>query len=180
MNKYLNTNIVKKITNFYKTTLPSDIIFIKADASTSYGQVEKLTRGFNIHYRACIGSLSYLLSTRVDLSFALHKLSKFSSNPGKVNFEVLVHLFRYIRDNKNLGLKYYAYMKDAPLSDLLIKYSINTENQSMYLYDSSWGYFTDTDIITGEYNIFYQGGPIGHSTHVPGKFDQSSAESYYN
>ena len=48
--KYLDTAIVKTSTKFYNTTLPSDIIFIKADASTSEEQVEKLTREFNIHY----------------------------------------------------------------------------------------------------------------------------------
>ena len=63
--KYLDTATVKASTNFYKTTLPADIIFTKEDVSTSDEQVEKLTREFNIHYRACIGSLIYLLSTRV-------------------------------------------------------------------------------------------------------------------
>ena len=81
------------------------MIFTKDDVSTSDEQVESLTREYNIHYRACIGSLIYLLSTRVDLSFAVHKLAKFSANPGNVHFEILVHLLRYIRDNKTLGLK---------------------------------------------------------------------------
>ena len=72
--KYLDTATVKTSTKFYKTTFPSDMIFTKYDASTSYDQVEKLTRELNIHYRACIGSLIYLLSTRVDLSFEVHKL----------------------------------------------------------------------------------------------------------
>ena len=76
--KYLDTSTVKESTKFYNTTLPSDMIFTKVDASTSDEQVEKFTREFNIHYRACTGSLIYLLSTRVDLSFAVHKLEKFS------------------------------------------------------------------------------------------------------
>ena len=80
------------------------MIFIKEDVSTSDEQVEKLNREFKIHYRDCIGSLIYLLSTRVDLSFSVHQLAKFTENPGKVNFEVLIHLLRYIRDNKTLGL----------------------------------------------------------------------------
>ena len=62
------------------------MIFTKEDVSTSDDQVESLTREYNIHYRACIGSLIYLLSTRVDLSFAVQKLAKFSANPGKVHF----------------------------------------------------------------------------------------------
>ena len=82
------------------------MIFTKEDVSTSDEQVEKLTREYNTHYRACIGSFIYLLATRVDLSFAVHKLGKFSANPGKVKFEGLIHLLRYIRDNKTLRLKY--------------------------------------------------------------------------
>ena len=122
--KYLDTATVKISTKFYKTTLPADMIFAKEDVSTSDEQVEKLTREYNIHYRACIGSLIYLLSTRVDLSFAAHKLAKFSENPGKVHFEGLIHLLRYIRDNKTLGLKYYADLNHAPVTDLLIQANI--------------------------------------------------------
>ena len=54
----------------------------------------------------------------MDLSFALHKLAIFSSNPSKVYFQGLVHLLRYIIDIKTLGLKYYADMNDEPVSDL--------------------------------------------------------------
>ena len=45
---------------------------------------------------------------------------------------------------------------------------------------SSWQYCLDTGISTGSYIIFYQGEPIDHGKHVPGPFDQSSAESEYN
>ena len=74
--KYLGTDTVKASKCFYKTTFPSDMKFTKYDTSTSDEQVEKFTREFNIHYRSFIGSLIYLLSTRVDLSFAVHKLEK--------------------------------------------------------------------------------------------------------
>ena len=67
----------------------------------------------------------------MDLSFAVHKLSKFSANPGKVHFEGLVHLLRYIRDNKTLGLKYYADLNDAPVTDILRKANIKTKNHLM-------------------------------------------------
>ena len=123
---------------FYKTTLTSDIIFTKEDVSTSDEQVEILTREYNIHYRACIGSLIYLLSTRMDLSFAVHKLAKFSANPGKVHFEGLVNLLRDIRDNNTLGLKYYIDLNDAPVTDLLRQANINTKNHLMAFSDSSW------------------------------------------
>ena len=76
--KYFNTNTVNTITEFYKTNLPSDMIFTKYNAYTSDEQVEKFTRELNINHRSCIGLLIYLISTRVDLSFAVHKLAKFS------------------------------------------------------------------------------------------------------
>ena len=90
-----------------------------------------------IHYRYFIGSLIYLLSTRVDLILSVKKLAYVSSNPGKVHYDGLVNLLRYIRENKTLILKYYAKMKDSPLSDLLIQASINTDKQLMYFSDSS-------------------------------------------
>ena len=83
---YLDTATVKVSKKFYKTKLPDDMIFSKEDVSTSDEQVEKLTREYNINYRSWIWSLIYLLSTRVNLSFAVHKLEKFSENPGKIQF----------------------------------------------------------------------------------------------
>ena len=173
--KYLDNKKVKTSTKFYKTTLPSDIIFKKYDTSTSDEQVEKLTRELNIHYRACICQLIYLLSTRVYLSFAVQKLVKLSANPGKVHFEGLVHLLRFIRYNNTLDLKYYLDMNDAPVTDLLRQASIKDENNLMDFSDSSWQDCPETVRITGAYIIFYQGGTIGHGAHVPGPVSQSSA-----
>ena len=103
----------------------------------------------------------------MDLSFAVHKLAKSSGNPGKVNFEGLVHLLIYIRDNKTLGLKYYADLNDVPVTNLLRQANINTKNHLMAFSDSSWKDCPDTGRSTGAYIIFYQGGPIDHGTYVP-------------
>ena len=71
------------------------------------------------------------MSTRVELNFVVHKLAKFSANPGKVHFEGLVHLLRYIKENKTLGLKYYADLNDAPVTDILRQSNIKTKNHFM-------------------------------------------------
>ena len=99
----------------------------------------------------------------MDLSFSVHRLEKFS------------HLLRYIRDNKTLGLKYYADINYAPVTDLLRQANIKTKNHLMAFYDYSWKYCPGTGISTGAYIIFYQGGKIEHGTHVPGPVAQSSA-----
>ena len=107
-------------------------------ASTSDKQVEVLSREYNIQYWSCVVLLNFLVSTRVDLCFAAHKLEDFSSNPGKVQIEGLVHLLRYVWDNKNLGLKYYAKIEDTFKSYILIHAIIKNENQLMMFYDSRW------------------------------------------
>ena len=61
----------------------------------------------------------------------MHKLEKFSANTGKVHFEGLIRLLRYIRDNKTLGLKYYADLNDAPVTGILRKANIKTKNHLM-------------------------------------------------
>ena len=48
----------------------------------------------------------------------MQKSANVLSNPDQIHFEVLVHLLIYIRDNNTLGLKYYADMNNALLSDL--------------------------------------------------------------
>ena len=103
----------------------------------------------------------------MDLSFAVHKLANFSSNPGKAQSEGLVNLLSYIRDNKTLRLNYYADMIDAPLYDLLRQSNIKIDIQLMYFSDYSWQDFPDTGRRTGAYIIFYQCGTIDYGTHVP-------------
>ena len=68
----------------------------------------------------------------------------------------------------------------APVSDLLRKANIKTENQLMAFSDSSWKYCLDTVRIIGVCIIFYQGDPIDHGSYVPGPVGQSIAEIEYN
>ena len=76
-----------------------------------------------------------------------------------------------------MGLKYYADMNDAPVSDLLKQAIIKTENHLMDFSGSSWQDCRDTGRSTGAYIIFYQCYPIDHATHVPGLVSQSGVES---
>ena len=93
-----------------------------------------LSKEYNIHYKACVEPLIYLFLQ--DWIYVLQYTSwNFSSNTGKVNFEGLVHLLRYMSEKK-LGLKYYTKIEDVPIYDLLRQSIIKTENQLVVLYDS--------------------------------------------
>ena len=82
--------------------------------------------------------------------------------------------------NKNLGMKYYSKIEDAPLSEILRQEIIKTENQLMVFYDSIWKGLPYTGISKGAYILFYHGGTIYHCTPVKGKVSQYSADSAYN
>ena len=62
----------------------------------------------------------------------------------------------------------YADINYAPLSDILRKSRIKTENHFLDFSDYSWQDFPDTGKITGAYIIFYQGELIDLGTNVPG------------
>ena len=116
----------------------------------------------------------------MDLYISVHNLEIFSSNPGKVHLEGLVRLLRYIRDNKNFIFRYYSKIEDAPISDFLRQVRIKTDNILIVFSDSSCQDCPYNDRSTGEYIVFYQGGPIDNFTHGPGLVAPSSAESEYN
>ena len=65
-------------------------------------------------------------------------------------------------------------MNDSPVTDLLRKASIKTENHLMDFYYSNWQDFPEIGRSTVEYIIFNQGGTIDHGTHVPVTASQSS------
>ena len=109
--------------------------------------------------------------------FCITQAGKVSSNPGKLHFEVLVHLLRYIRETKNLGLGYYTKIEYVPISGIFIQAIVNTENQLMVLSASICQECKYTGRSTGAYILFYQGEPIDNFTHVTGPVAQSSAES---
>jgi hypothetical protein len=71
------------------------------------------TRGQGINqlrYSQIIGSLMYLAgATRPDISFAVSKLSRFTSNPGSGRWCALERVMRYLRGTSAYGLHYTGY-----------------------------------------------------------------------
>ena len=90
--KYLDNYTVKKNKTLHKTNFTSDMIFTKADASTSYEQVEKWTRQFNIYYIVCIESFFFVIY-KSRFEFFSTSVRKVLSNLGKVHFGGSVHFF---------------------------------------------------------------------------------------
>ena len=61
-------------------------------------------------YRSILGSLLYIsVITRPDIAFIVNSLARFAHNPGKINWNAMYHVLRYLRGATNhslvLGLK---------------------------------------------------------------------------
>jgi hypothetical protein len=122
--RYLDTAGCTKITRRHDAPLPSGFIATVDDCSASEDESQQLSEGFNIDFASCIGSLIYLSMTRTDIIYAVKKLAKFTCKPGKVHFEALLHLLRYLRDNSLYGVRFYSNLFDAPIYQMLLSQNI--------------------------------------------------------
>jgi len=48
-------------------------------------------------------------ATRLDISYAVSKLSRFTSNPGDDHWKALERVFRFLRGTSNYGIHYSGY-----------------------------------------------------------------------
>jgi hypothetical protein len=57
-------------------------------------------------YRQIIGSLMYLIHTRLDICYAVNALSQFMCDPKHIHMVVVKHILRYVRGTIAYGLRY--------------------------------------------------------------------------
>ena len=56
-------------------------------------------------YRQLIGSLMYLVNTRLDICYAINTLDQFMVEPKRAHWAAAKHVLRYLRGTVKLGLK---------------------------------------------------------------------------
>jgi hypothetical protein len=178
--KYLETAGTKKVVTVHSTPLPSDFIPSVVDCSVDESLSQQLAVEYNIDYASCIGSLIYLGMTRVDIIFAVNKLAKFTHKPGKIHFEALIHLLRYLRDHSHVGIHFYSDISTAPITHTLTAGKIKSNHPFYGFSDSSWNDDVDHGHSMGCYLMMYMGGIMDHSSNLLDPVALSSAEAEYN
>ena len=100
------------------------------------------TNGDPLHdssqYRRLIGRLLYLTLFHPDITYVVHKLSQFSSNPCELHLKDVHHLLQYLKQSPSQGLFFLA------LSSLQIKAFTNAD----------WGSCSDSRKSTTGFCIF--------------------------
>ena len=88
--------------NFGIARTPVDVtLYLSKNKGESVSQVE---------YSRVIGSLMYLMScTRLDIAYAINKLSRYTSNSGAMHWQGIMRVLKYLRFTRDYGLHYTRY-----------------------------------------------------------------------
>ena len=60
-------------------------------------------------YRGMIGSLLYLISSRLDIMFSVCLCARFQANPKESHLTAVKRIFRYLLGTKDFGIWYPSY-----------------------------------------------------------------------
>jgi hypothetical protein len=165
--KYLETAGCSRNIRQHETPLLSGFVPTSDDCSRTENESKELETLYNIDYASCIGSLIYLSMTRTDIFCSVNKLAKYTRRPGKVHFEALVHLLRYLRDNTLYGVRFYNNIAESPIYRLLLDRQIEEKHLLFGYTDSSWNDDQDSGRSTGCFIITYAGGIVDHGSNMP-------------
>lgn len=144
--------------------------------ATPLNPSEKLTKEFcprndeekakmaKIPYQEAVGCLNYLAqSTRPDIAFAVHVLSRFNSNAGEKHWQAVKHLLRYLRGTSNHRLEY-----RKSIDGSITGYS-----------DADWASDTDGRKSVTGYVFIAQGGAISWASKKQQAVAISTCEAEY-
>ena len=122
----------------------------------------------NVPYRQVVGSLMYLANgTRPDIAHALNSVARFCANPGRMHWNALKWILRYLAGTKDLCIRFGKKVPDMPFSALHGNV------------DGSYGDDVDDRRSTTGYNFISWGGPVVWRSQKQKSVSLSTCESEY-
>lgn len=124
-------------------------------------------------YRSGVGSLMYLsMCTRPDLSHAVGVLSQHLERPGRQHWDALVHVFRYLKGTRHLGIKFEGLMSD-------VVDGLKSHHLPESMCDADWAGDPNTRRSTTVYVFKLAGGPLSWKSRLQPTVALSSTEAEY-
>ncbi|WJZ84244.1 hypothetical protein VitviT2T_003857 [Vitis vinifera] len=121
-------------------------------------------------FRAVVGSLQYLLLTRLDIAFVVNKLSQFMHTPTIEHWTLVKCLLRYLCGTPNHSLQLYC---DSPLS-------LHAFSDALHAYsDANWAGDPYDLSSTGAYIVYLGRNPISWSSKKQKTIARSPTEAEY-
>ena len=119
-----------------------------------------------VPYISAVGSLIYLaIATCPDIAYSVGVLARFNTNPGKLHWAAVKHLFRYLRGTLDVKL---TYAPDPPTPEQFVTYS-----------DADHGGCKDTGYSTGAHVIKMGTGAVSWRSKLQGIVTNSTCVAEY-
>ena len=119
-----------------------------------------------VPYDSAVGSLMYLMvCTRPDIAHAVGLVSRYMANPGKIHWDAVKWILRYLQGTSTVGLLFDAHSEDA---QVLLGYV-----------DSDYGGDLDERKSTSGYTFTLAGGCVSWRSTKQKCISQSSTEAEY-
>jgi hypothetical protein len=117
-------------------------------------------------YQTAIGSLLYItLAVRVDITYAVIKLSRFTSNPSLIHITSVKRIMRYLKGSASLGINY---KRNKNPIDFINGFCDSYYAGDLLNYKSTTGYI-----------FFIAEGPISWKSKLQSIIAQSTTEAEY-
>ncbi|KAH9762199.1 retrovirus-related pol polyprotein from transposon RE1 [Citrus sinensis] len=115
------------------------------------------------HYRSILGGLQYLILTRPEIAYSIHKLSQYVSVPTMQHLMACKRVLKYLKETQDYGLKF---VKDGDMK--LTSFT-----------DADWGSDLDDRKSIGAYCVYLGNNMISWSSKKQTVVTKSSAKSEY-
>jgi len=162
----------------YRSPLPGDFKWTKADNSANKKEVEALEREYGFRFIEVVGSLNYLANTATEELFAIRKSCRHMNLPSRQHFRAILHMLHHLRCHPTNALVFYKDWRQSPVSKMLI------QDLRMEIPDGTLLWFTDASHADCDdsrstccYIGFFQGGVVDMQSFVPQPIAHSTAES---
>ena len=118
--QYPTTNITTEDKAKYTSPLPASFVPSKKKQSKNFLEAKELEKGFGFQYSSAVGMLIYLMNTAMTLQYAIRKLAKFNTLPGRQHYKALIHLLHHVRTHRtDFSLKFYSPNDHPPVYSLV-------------------------------------------------------------
>lgn len=114
-------------------------------------------------YRRILGCLQYLTTTRMDISYAIYKLSQFFTNPNSSHWQALQHVLRYVS-----GLPFLGIMLRPSLSTIVEAFS-----------NADWAGDASDQRSHGGFVVYYGGNIVSWRSKKQATVARSSTEAEF-
>ena len=114
-----NTNLLDKNVSIFPIPMNNDSEYqrlLETAEPLEEKELKEVENEYGFTYRQGIGEILYALVTcRMDISYALIKLSQYSVKPARIHFEAVAQLYRYLYATREDGIYYW---RNKPRLDL--------------------------------------------------------------